>query len=32
MHLDHLHKLVTMAMPYGKYKGRMLADLPGHYL
>ena len=19
-------------MPYGKYKGRMLADLPGHYL
>src|SRR5690606_39755913 len=27
-----LHKLVTTAMPYGKYKGRMLADLPGHYL
>ena len=19
-------------MPYGKYKGRMIADLPGHYL
>jgi uncharacterized protein (DUF3820 family) len=19
-------------MPYGKYKGRLLADLPGHYL
>lgn len=32
MHLDHLQKLVTTAMPYGKYKGRLLADLPGHYL
>ena len=19
-------------MPYGKYKGRLIADLPGHYL
>jgi uncharacterized protein (DUF3820 family) len=27
-----LVKLVTMLMPYGKYQGRMLADLPGHYL
>lgn len=27
-----LVKLVTMTMPYGKYQGRMLADLPGHYL
>lgn len=27
-----LIKLVTMPMPYGKYQGRMLADLPGHYL
>lgn len=27
-----LEKLVTLAMPYGKYKGRLLADLPGHYL
>lgn len=27
-----LVKLVTMPMPYGKYQGRMLADLPGHYL
>ncbi len=27
-----LLKLVTMPMPYGKYQGRMLADLPGHYL
>lgn len=27
-----LEKLVALAMPYGKYKGRLLADLPGHYL
>lgn len=27
-----LHTLVTLAMPFGKYKGRLLADLPGHYL
>lgn len=27
-----LLKLVSMPMPYGKYQGRMLADLPGHYL
>jgi uncharacterized protein (DUF3820 family) len=25
-------KLLTLEMPYGKYKGRLLADLPGHYL
>ena len=25
-------KLVSMPMPYGKYKGRVLADLPGNYL
>lgn len=24
--------LVTREMPYGKYKGRLMADLPGHYL
>ena len=24
--------LVTREMPYGKYKGRLIADLPGHYL
>lgn len=24
--------LVTRQMPYGKYKGRLLADLPGSYL
>jgi uncharacterized protein len=42
MHLDSSHlnalqhayllKLVSTPMPYGKYQGRMLADLPGHYL
>lgn len=32
MHPDDLQKLVSLAMPYGKYKGRVLADLPGHYL
>jgi uncharacterized protein len=29
---DDLALLVTWQMPYGKYKGRLLADLPGHYL
>ena len=24
--------LVTRAMPYGKHKGRLIADLPGNYL
>lgn len=32
MQQEDLHKLVTLTMPYGKYKGRLLADLPGHYL
>lgn len=27
-----LSRLVELEMPYGKYKGRLLADLPGHYL
>lgn len=27
-----LELLVTRAMPFGKYKGRFIADLPGHYL
>ena len=27
-----LERLVTLAMPFGKYKGRLMADLPGHYL
>ena len=29
---EPLHLLVTTAMPYGKYKGRLIADLPGNYL
>jgi uncharacterized protein (DUF3820 family) len=32
MDADSLQKLVTMEMPYGKHKGRLLADLPGNYL
>ncbi len=27
-----LQLLVTREMPYGKYKGRVIADLPGDYL
>jgi uncharacterized protein len=29
---EDLQLLVTRTMPFGKYKGRTLADLPGHYL
>lgn len=29
---EDLEKLVRIEMPYGKYKGRLIADLPGHYL
>jgi uncharacterized protein len=32
MNPEDLQRLVTLEMPYGKYKGRLLADLPGHYL
>ncbi|MGZ3159346.1 MAG: DUF3820 family protein [Burkholderiaceae bacterium] len=32
MNPELLQKLVILEMPYGKYKGRLLADLPGHYL
>ncbi|HEY0268106.1 MAG TPA: DUF3820 family protein [Methyloradius sp.] len=32
MEMEDLQRLVTVTMPYGKYKGRILADLPGHYL
>jgi uncharacterized protein (DUF3820 family) len=32
MNPEDLQKLVTTAMPYGKHKGRVLADLPGNYL
>ena len=27
-----LQRLVSQEMPYGKYKGRLIADLPGHYV
>lgn len=27
-----LEKLLSREMPYGKYQGRKIADLPGHYL
>jgi hypothetical protein len=27
-----LQKLVTLQMPFGKHKGRVIADLPGNYL
>lgn len=29
---DNLQLLLTREMPYGKYKGRVIADLPGDYL
>lgn len=29
---DDLQRLVTLAMPFGKYQGRLIADLPGAYL
>jgi uncharacterized protein len=29
---EDLKKLVTMPMPYGKYQGQLIADLPGAYL
>jgi len=29
---EHLRKLVETRMPFGKYEGRLLADLPGNYL
>jgi uncharacterized protein (DUF3820 family) len=32
MKAEDLQLLVTRTMPFGKYKGRILADLPGDYL
>jgi len=29
---ESLQLLVSRVMPYGKYQGRLLADLPGQYL
>ncbi|CAM4175982.1 MAG: DUF3820 family protein [Comamonas sp.] len=32
MNPEMLERLVRVPMPYGKYKGRLIADLPGNYL
>ena len=32
MNPEDLQKLVTFEMPFGKYKGQIIADLPGQYL
>ena len=32
MQAHDLQKLVEVAMPFGKYQGRLIADLPGDYL
>ncbi len=32
MDVSSLEALVNRQMPFGKYKGRLIADLPGHYL
>ncbi|WP_110668962.1 DUF3820 family protein [Salinicola halophilus] len=32
MEPEDLEKLVTRRMPFGKYEGWLIADLPGNYL
>lgn len=32
MNPEDLQLLLTREMPFGKYKGRLIADLPGNYL
>ena len=32
MQAEDLELLVSREMPFGKHKGRLLADLPGNYL
>lgn len=32
MNAAPLERLLTVQMPYGKYQGTVIADLPGHYL
>ena len=32
MEAEDLQRLVTTRMPFGKYEGTLLADLPGAYL
>lgn len=32
MEPQDLQRLVSVRMPYGRYRGRLIADLPGAYL
>lgn len=32
MEAEDLKRLVTVRMPFGKYEGRLIGDLPGAYL
>ena len=32
MNPEILKEIITTQMPYGKYKGVLIADLPSHYL
>jgi len=32
MNPEDLQRLVSLHMPFGKYKGHLIADLPGNYL
>ena len=32
MYPEDLQRLLTTAMPFGKHKGQIIADLPGQYL
>ena len=32
MHPEDLQRLLSTAMPFGKHKGQIIADLPGQYL
>lgn len=32
MQAQDLQRLLSVKMPYGKYQGRIIADLPGSYL
>lgn len=32
MEAEDLQRLVSTRMPYGKYQGRLIGDLPGAYL
>jgi uncharacterized protein len=32
MNHKHLELLLVRQMPYGKYRGKLIADLPGQYL